>query len=213
MEVAAQLPDTIRIDGFDISEDQFAPATSRPSNLHSHVQDCFKPFPPEFIGAFDVVYARFWLRLVNNPDAPHLLKNMVSLLKPGGYLQWVEPLPLSVRAVHPSANDSSTAVEDLASNWHQPTKDKTYDWIEKLPELFREQDLEITAADRIPLSKHLRHIWCQSLLAGVEDSASSEGGLPLPKDQKMWMSQLTKAFANGSYLDTPFICVVGKKNC
>ena len=215
MEVAAKLPDTVRIDGFDISGDQFAPATSCPDNLHLHVHDCFKPFPSEFVGAFDIVYARFWLCLVNNPDASDLLKSMVSLLKPGGYLQWLEPLPLSTRAVHPSADDGSAAVDRLATIWHMPTEDKTYDWIEKLPELYREQDLEVIAVDRIPLLKSLRHIWCQSLLAGIEDMGQSESSSEdgLPDDQKAWMSQLMKAFANGSYLDTPFICVVGRKNC
>ena len=212
LEVAAQLPDTVRIDGFDISGDQFVPATSRPGNLNLHLQDCFKPFPAEFVSSFDVVHARFWLCLVNNPDAPDLLKNMVSLLKPGGYLQWLEPLALAATAVHPFA-ENSAAVDHLASLWHKPTEDKTYDWIENLPALYREQGLEVIAADRIPLKEHLRHAWSQSLLAGIEDGArsdsSSENGVS--EDSEVWMSQLVKAFKNGSYVDTPFVCVVGQK--
>lgn len=211
LEVAAQLPKTVRIDAFDISGDQYTPATSRPDNLHLHIQDCFKPFPSEFVGAFDVVYARFWLCIVDNPDAPDLLRNMVSLLKPGGYLQWLEPMVLSARAVNSSA-DCSTAVDQLVSHWHKPTETKTYDWIEKLPELYREQNLETIAADRISFPKHLRHAWHQSLLVAFEDRAQTDiltNGLP--EDQKIWLSQLIVAFANGSYIDSPFICVVGKK--
>ena len=216
MEVAAHLPETARIDGFDISGDQYAPATSRPSNLHLHIQDCFKTFSSEFVGAFDVVYARFWLCLVNNPDAPDLLRNMISLLKPGGYLQWLEPLPLSVRGVHPSAEGSNTAIDRLVSHLHKPTENKTYDWIGKLPELFCEQGLEVIAADRILFPKHLRHAWHHSLMVAFDDRA--QGDTPsdngLPEDQKIWISQLMEAFANGSYIDSPFICVVGrKKSC
>ena len=209
--MAAQLPNTVRIDGFDISGDQYTPATSRPDNLHLHIQDCFKPFPSEFVGAFDVVYARFWLCIVNNPDAPDLLRNMVSLLKPGGCLQWLELMALSARAVKSSA-DSSTTLDQLVSHWHKPAKTKTYDWIEKLPELYREQNLEVIAADRFSFPQHLRHAWHQSLLLAVEDRARTdiltEG---LPEDQRMWMSQLMMAFAKGSYIDQPFICVAGKK--
>lgn len=40
------------------------------------VNDCIKPFASEFRGQ----YMRFWLSLVNNIDAPHLLRNLISLL-------------------------------------------------------------------------------------------------------------------------------------
>ena len=219
MEVAAQLPDTARIDAFDISGDQFAPATSRPANLHLHLQDCFKPFPAEFVGSFDIVHARFWLCLVNNPDAPELLKNMVSLLKPGGYVQWLEPLALAAIAVHPpSANNSKTAAVDrFTSHWHKPTENKTYDWIENLPDLYRAQGLEVIATDRIPLKQHLRHAWSQSVLATIDDraaqsaSSSENAENGVSEGSEVWMLQLIKAFKNASYVDTPFFCVVGRK--
>lgn len=212
MEVAARLPDTVKIDGFDISGDQYAPATSRPKNLHVHIQDCFKPFPAKFIGSFDIVYGRFWLCLVNNPDAAVLLKNMISLLKPGGYLQWLEPLPLSAKAVHPSSKATSAAVDHLAVHWHKPTESKTYDWIEQLPELYREQDLEVIAAERIPMMERLRYFWNISLLAGLEDMAQNTSPkFNRPEDLGKWMAELMEGFSNGSYLDTSFTCVVGKK--
>ena len=212
-EVAARFPDTVRIDGFDISGDQFAPMTCCPSNLHLHVQDCFKPFSAESVGSFDLVHARFLACVVNNLNAPALLKNMVTLLKPGGYLQWFEALNLSVRAVHPSVDDSSTAVDQLVSYWQKPSENNSNDWIEKLPQLYSEQGLEVVAADRFSLPQYLRHPWCQSLLAGMEDRAESHTSKEdeHAPDQKGWMLGLMKAFANGSYLDVPFICVVGKK--
>ena len=67
------------IDGFDISDEQFSPLYSI-SNVRLFTHDCFEPFPTEFIGQYDIVHVRFWLCLVNNPDAPVLLKNLMSLL-------------------------------------------------------------------------------------------------------------------------------------
>ena len=190
------------------------PATSKPSNLYLHVQDCFKPFPAEFIGSFDIVYARFWLCLVNDPDASDLLKNLISLLKPGGYLQWFEPLPLSAKAVHPSPDHREPAVDRLESHWHKPKPTSTYNWIERLPEAYREQGLEVIAVDRIPILERYRYIWCHSLLAGLEDTAADVKMLGLERSEalKQWIVQLDEAFKNGSYLDTPFLCVVGLKD-
>ncbi|KAL8822672.1 MAG: hypothetical protein Q9191_006596 [Dirinaria sp. TL-2023a] len=213
LEVAAELPDTVRIDGFDISADQFAPAQSRPSNVHLHVHDCFKPFPHEFLGSYDVVHARFWLCLVNDPDAADFLKNLVSLLKPGGRLQWFEPLPLSAKAVHPSPDCGDPAVDRYATLSHKPKPTSTYDWVERLPEAYREQGLEVIAIDRIPMLKRYRHIWSQSLLAGLEDTAADVKLLGVERVEalKEWIVQLNEAFKNGSYIDNPFTCVVGRK--
>lgn len=213
LEVAALLPDTVRIDGFDISPSQFVPTSAKPSNLHLHLHDCFKPFPTEFIGKFDVVHARFWLCLVNGPDAPDLLRNFVSLLKPGGYLQWFEPLPLSVKAVHPNPESRDSAVDRMAAQWHKPTHTSSYEWVEKLPEAYREQGLNVVAVDRLSIPKRYRYFWCQSQLAGLEDKAADVKmvGVENSEALKQWIVQLSEGFANGSYIDTPFICAVGKK--
>ena len=169
LELAAQLPNTTSIDCFDISAEQFPPITSRPSNVHLHVHDCFKPFPAEFLGSFDMVHARFWLCLVNNPDAPDLLKNLISLLKPGGYLQWFEVLPLSVQAVYPMPDFDRTAVDRMVTLWHKPTPTSTYEWVEQLSDTFREHGLELIASDRVPMLERYRHAWGLSQLAGLED--------------------------------------------
>ena len=143
LELASQLPSTIRLDAFDISPDQFPPTTSSPPNLHFHTHDAFTPFPDEFQGAFDVVGIRFVLCVVNNPDAPRLLQNLVSLLKPGGYLQWFELLPFTLRAVPAVDNDGneqpSPAVEKVASQWKKPRPTTSYEWVECLPGLFADE--------------------------------------------------------------------------
>ena len=78
LETAVKYQDAT-IDGFDISDEQFSPLYGI-SNVRLIIHDCFEPFPPEFLGQYDTVHARFWLCITNNPDGPVLLKNLMSLL-------------------------------------------------------------------------------------------------------------------------------------
>ena len=42
--------------------------------------DCFKSFPEEYRGKFDVINIRFWLCVVNDDSADALLTNILTLL-------------------------------------------------------------------------------------------------------------------------------------
>ena len=87
-DLARQLPPTAHVDGFDISDAQFPPSAQRPGNLSLHGGfDVFKPVPQEFRGIYDVVHIRL-LILVIDKDPTEVVKNLVAMLKPGGYLQW-----------------------------------------------------------------------------------------------------------------------------
>ena len=142
-----------------------------------------------------------------------MLKNLISLLKPGGYLQWMEPLPLLVKAVHPAPGMGDPAMDRLAAQWHKPTDTSTYNWTEGLPQAYREQGLEIVAVDRTPISERYRYFWGHSQLAGLEDIAADVNLLGVEHSEalKKWTVQLNKAFSNGSYIDTLFTCVIGRK--
>ena len=80
MELAAKLGPSAKIDGFDISPNQYPPEVWRPNNVHLYTQDIFKPFPEASLGQYDIVHVRFMLTLVNNKDAEPLLENLVTLL-------------------------------------------------------------------------------------------------------------------------------------
>ncbi|MCJ1290880.1 hypothetical protein MMC34_002422 [Xylographa carneopallida] len=213
LKTAASLPPNVQIHGFDISPHQFPPATSLPNNLHLHTHDCFQSFAPNFLHSFDVVHAQFWLCLVNDPDAPTLLTNLISLLKPGGYLQWFEPLPLSARTVRPAADFASPAVDRLTAQWHKPKPSSTYDWVESLPRAFRKEGLAVMAADCIPLAPRYRFFWGHSQLAGLEDVAADVEMLRVECAEalKLWIGELNAEMARGACVDTSFICVVGRK--
>jgi len=213
LELVDDFPSSATLDGFDISPEQYPPKEWIPKNVHLGVQDIFKPFPEEYLGVYDVVNLRFALCYVNNIDAEPLLKNLMSLLKPGGYLQWYEPRPLESQVMAARTSTSTTAMEQLAKTWHKPKPDSTYDWVEGMPALFEKHGLEVVNVHTIRMKDRHRLPWAHSNLLGFQDIISSSLIKGTAKEEELgkFMSALMAEFAQGVSVDTPFQCVVGKK--
>ncbi|KAJ5221119.1 uncharacterized protein N7469_010006 [Penicillium citrinum] len=94
-EVAKVLPSPqLDLQGFDISDAQFPPRhrlrVSENSEIGLHVQDARKEFPPEHHGRYDLVHIRLLTAGMKAEDYKHVVKNVRSLLKLNGYVQWEE---------------------------------------------------------------------------------------------------------------------------
>ncbi|MCJ1405147.1 hypothetical protein MMC11_008373 [Xylographa trunciseda] len=210
LETAIKYPG-VAVDGFDISSEQFSPLYSI-SNVRLIVHDCFEPFPPEFVGQYDIVHARFWLCLVNNPDAPVLLRNLMTLLKPGGYLQWFEPLAMSVTVWKPDSNMQTPALEQHCKVWAKPKPYTTYEWVEQLPQLFHNHGLEAITTDRHRCGDQHRAMWGQSNLAGYQDLIDENTeGVGNAEEIKKFVGALEVEMKKGASFDTTFLCVIGRK--
>ncbi|KAL2808888.1 hypothetical protein BJX63DRAFT_435692 [Aspergillus granulosus] len=73
--------------GFDISSAQFPPASS---GIELSVHDVMTPFPPEHLDRYDLIHVRLLVTALGESEFQTAIRNMLSMLKPGGYLQWVE---------------------------------------------------------------------------------------------------------------------------
>ncbi|KAL3464880.1 hypothetical protein BJX64DRAFT_253896 [Aspergillus heterothallicus] len=73
--------------GFDISSAQFPPT---PQSIHLSVQDVFQPFPADFLNRFDLVHVRLMVTAFPESKYQEAVENVLTIVKPGGYLQWVE---------------------------------------------------------------------------------------------------------------------------
>ncbi|KAL2840177.1 S-adenosyl-L-methionine-dependent methyltransferase [Aspergillus pseudoustus] len=93
LELASQLPSTVLLDGFDISDRLFPHSSLLPSNLKLGVMDSFGDVPADLVGKYDVVHLRLWCCVVTGGDPSRLIRSAMGLLKPGGYLQWDEADP------------------------------------------------------------------------------------------------------------------------
>lgn len=73
-----------RLDGFDISADQYPPKEWLPGNISLSLLDIQKAVPEELVGQYDMVHVRLFLTVVQKDDPSTILKNLTDMLS-----QWV----------------------------------------------------------------------------------------------------------------------------
>lgn len=87
-DVAAKAPAWWQLTGFDISADQF-PSTNGDRCKYEEL-DILQPIPDRYKARFDVVHLRLLICGLTGEDWPTTAKNVLALLKPGGWIQWLE---------------------------------------------------------------------------------------------------------------------------
>ena len=92
-----ELSPSAKLVGFDISPKLFPSSDFLPPRLTLHELDVLDPdaIPPEYVGVFDVVYARLLVTVFRGGDPGPFLLTASRMLKPGGWLRWVDCKSLS----------------------------------------------------------------------------------------------------------------------
>ncbi|KFZ25185.1 hypothetical protein V502_00317 [Pseudogymnoascus sp. VKM F-4520 (FW-2644)] len=142
-EVAQHLSATSQLDGFDISPSQFPDPKDTPSNMTFRVQDLLQPFADELLGKYDVIHIRFMCFALSRNEWEQAVKNLVALLKPGGYLQWGDAAIGTLRAATTDPTQSTRYMEksiEVISQLAVATN-KDFSCVERLPLTFKEQGL------------------------------------------------------------------------
>jgi SAM-dependent methyltransferase len=85
-DLASSLSPIHKYTGTDIDASSFPNAP--PQNFSYHVQDTGKTWPTAWSGAFDFVHQRLGLATLPNPE--ETIKNLAALVKPGGWIEFVE---------------------------------------------------------------------------------------------------------------------------
>ncbi|KAF2246152.1 S-adenosyl-L-methionine-dependent methyltransferase [Trematosphaeria pertusa] len=205
-ELATELP-SASIYAVDISDEQFPPEKWRTPNVSFAAFDCLKPFPEEYLGRFDVVNVRAWLTIVNDDNKDPVLENFLTLLKPGGYIQWFEPLPLTAHTVARDNGQPTPGCDRLAKQWHKPAAHSSYDWVINLSRTFTEHNLEVIVDETLSTPDRYQPIATQSWLAGLQEYRYQEQGSQLEEYQK----QLIQEAKAGAFVDVKYTLLVGRK--
>ena len=90
LDVAKSLPTTCQLVGYDLTDSAFPAQQTRPSNVSFKIQDMYLPFPTSDLGTFDVVATRFTSSVASRDEWTRAVANLITLLKPGGWLQWID---------------------------------------------------------------------------------------------------------------------------
>lgn len=109
LEVARQLAPGSKIEAYDLSLAQCPPREWWPENVTFNELDIFEPIPEQLVGRYDVVYLRLFVCVTQSRDPIELLRALLKLLKPGGYLQWQEWDIHSNKLVVAGSTDQSSA--------------------------------------------------------------------------------------------------------
>ncbi|KAI9710158.1 MAG: hypothetical protein M1820_002960 [Bogoriella megaspora] len=76
--------------GFDVSPQQYPSKDGLSEPVKLEVHDFAKPFPKEYNEKFDVVNVRLVSYVLQLTKLEIVVKNILQILRPGGYLQWQE---------------------------------------------------------------------------------------------------------------------------
>ena len=96
--------------GFDVNAHAFDPTLAPAVKLIEH--DCTQEFPSEYIGKFDLVNMRGLAYAVPKDGFSRLISNAFKLLRPGGYVQWLETETRLFKQYPPTA-DFTEAIDTI----------------------------------------------------------------------------------------------------
>ncbi|KAF2728829.1 S-adenosyl-L-methionine-dependent methyltransferase, partial [Polyplosphaeria fusca] len=108
-DLVCAIPGTHTLTGTDLNPAHFPSSTS--SNFSYHVQDINKPWPSTWTSSFDLVHQRLVLSASPQPEA--VVKAMADLVKPGGWIEFMEPKDLLADDAGPMAKMNATLFRDL----------------------------------------------------------------------------------------------------
>ncbi|KAL9612348.1 MAG: hypothetical protein Q9167_003035 [Letrouitia subvulpina] len=142
LAVARQVPPTAQLDGLDISLDQVPPREWLPPNVNFRRHDVYEPPSLDFEARYDIIHVRHLLLVVRENDPAPVLRNLLQMLKPGGYLQWGE-FNLSNRlAMRCQPDRSMVEMKGLSQRIREFLPEPLISWPGELDGMFEREKLE-----------------------------------------------------------------------
>ncbi|KAK3364347.1 S-adenosyl-L-methionine-dependent methyltransferase [Lasiosphaeria hispida] len=227
LDVAKSLPPTCQLTGFDVTPSAFPPSHKWPPNVSFQLHDMHRPFLPSELGTYDVVAVRFVSDATPRADWAHTIKNLMTLLKPGGWLQWIDSCNFSL--YNYVAGTSRAACQEIYDGLQpfRAAEDVVIGLMMREPgnvgreELWRKLGLvevyeDVLSTDRLQepqlelRDKGTRNVivcflGCLESLVGVEGSGWTKERIERVKEEAM------KEVDQGVYHTLDQVCIVGKK--
>ncbi|PVH97414.1 hypothetical protein DM02DRAFT_597673 [Periconia macrospinosa] len=136
------------VHAFDISNKFFPPTPWLPPNVTLHRQDICSKFPSTLLETFDVVHFRLFIML-DEENIRSMVKSAISLLKPGGYIQWIEHDKTGLKPITASKDQDTSAVEALIELEKNPFPNYNFRWINSIAPVMAAEGLDVVVEERI----------------------------------------------------------------
>lgn len=227
LDVAKTLAPTCQLTGFDLTSSAFPPSHTWPPNVSFRVQDMLLPFPPSEVGTYDVVAARFLSSATTRADWARTVENLATLLKPGGWLQWVDSCNFAL--YNSAAGTSRAACQEIYDGLQpfRPADGAVIGLMMREPNNVRREDVfrelglvnvheDVFSTDRLQepelelREKGTRNViacflGCLETLVEVEGSGWTKERIERVKGEAM------REIGNGVYHTLDQVCIVGRK--
>ncbi|MCJ1445375.1 MAG: hypothetical protein MMC23_005880 [Stictis urceolatum] len=161
----------LKVDGFDKSLQQCPPDELLPEGCSSRTLDILADLPEDVKGLYDIVNVTLLQGGLEDTPVP-ALRNMLAMLKPGGYLQWQEVnlSALSVTSKKPGLEQSAMkAVLEAVQRFNIGK------WTPRLADICAETGFLDCKTDRYPVSPDIAIAFAQTQLGAYEEI--SRGGM------------------------------------
>lgn len=86
--MATQVPPTVQLDGFDISDEQFPHKSNVPANVNFRTSNALAKVPDEFVGKYDVVHIRYLGGIIREGNTEAVIQHVVQLLSKFSMSLW-----------------------------------------------------------------------------------------------------------------------------
>ncbi|KAK4498766.1 hypothetical protein PRZ48_009276 [Zasmidium cellare] len=210
LHVAQVLPNTTDIVAFDISPAQF-PST-KPHNVTFTVADAKKPFPQVHHGTFDLVHIRALIAAMQTPDWETVMRNVVQLLKPEGFVMWGEGDLSRLRCLRSSEEYVSfSTLPKLLRTFEAAMRARTSDGITRLSEAAEAQlenvEMDVTSTDRL---WDTRVPFTRMVVTGMLAWAEHSKAWP-PEELEEMRKGVASDLDNGAYIRADVLVLIGQR--
>lgn len=204
-ELAMTLSDQdTQIVGFDIQTDLFPQEKNWSPNTEFRLWDAFDRLPKEYEGSFDVVNIRLIFGAVANGDPRPVLQNLIKMLRPGGYIQWLE-------------YDFDNPVVAQGSRWSQMREFFTLcrnmhsnQWVVELDNILESQGMEEIVLQKVLPPKEMLKFWQDNWYVSIRELVRGVGNAQV---DELWNAcDAEKVRIGFCPIQTPIILVFGRKS-
>ncbi|KAI4189678.1 MAG: hypothetical protein L6R41_001287 [Letrouitia leprolyta] len=219
IDVSRELRIPISVDAVDISMAQCPPPSWLPKNVRLVTHDVYQPFPSEMHGTYDMVHVQNWLCIWRTETSKTLIRNLLDLLRPGGFIQWSEQDPTANRiVVAPDAPTSSRFTEEIMSFLNNPRQTINFEWVSKLGENLSQQ-AKLVAFDRYSSLDEHQLIWsigvlqaCEEFGSNLERNARNEEDIERAKKLQSAAEGASAEMLNGVGIYSELVTAVAQKD-
>ncbi|KAJ8130305.1 hypothetical protein O1611_g3327 [Lasiodiplodia mahajangana] len=135
------------LEGYDLSSDLYPHPTALPPNISLGKLDLKQPFPEHMHGKYDLVHVRMLILAMLPEDWEPVVRNLTTLLKPGGFLQWEECEHVNAEWIQGNPDASIAKCKYIGDAFQKSLRGRLAHGWNSLPEHMRTAGLTSVVSD------------------------------------------------------------------